>query len=161
VPGYIFAQVRCAPLRVIGGGKGKPMATRPISEGLFTDEAEPRLIGGRRLADGQIVFPMPSGGEAAFYEPVALSRQGTLWSWTVQRFRPKSPPYAGPEAFEPYAVGYVELPGEVIVESRLTELDLGNIRSGMAMELAIVPFHGDPDGTIVTTYAFRPIGESA
>lgn len=137
------------------------MAKRPIAEGLFTDEAEPRLIGGRRLSDGRIVFPMPSGGEAVFYEPVPLSRKGTLWSWTVQRFRPKSPPYAGPEAFEPYAVGYVELPGEVIVESRLADVAFDRIHSGMAMELVILPFTSDPDGTIVTTYAFRPAGESA
>ena len=24
-----------------------------------------------------------------------LARRGTLWTWTIQRFRPKSPPYAG------------------------------------------------------------------
>ena len=52
-----------------------------------------------------------------------LARRGTLWSWTIQRFRPKSPPYTGPEEFEPYGVGYVELPGEVRVEARLTESD--------------------------------------
>ena len=36
----------------------------PLARGLWTGEAEPRLIGGRRHADGQIVFPMP-GGDAA------------------------------------------------------------------------------------------------
>jgi uncharacterized OB-fold protein len=40
-----------------------------------------------------------------------LARRGTLWTWTIQCFRPKSPPYAGDaESFEPYGVGYVELP---------------------------------------------------
>jgi hypothetical protein len=29
----------------------------------------------------------------------------------------------------------------------------------MEMELVIVPFRTDPDGTEVTTYAFAPIGE--
>jgi uncharacterized OB-fold protein len=48
---------------------------------------------------------------------VPLARTGTLWTYTVQGFRPKSP-YDGPEEFSPYAVGYVDL-GEVLVESRL------------------------------------------
>ncbi|WP_156680941.1 Zn-ribbon domain-containing OB-fold protein [Sphingomonas profundi] len=132
------------------------MADRPIADGLYTDGPAPRLIGGRRLSDGRITFPMPQGGEAAFYEPVELATQGTLWSWTVQRFRPKSPPYAGPEAFQPYPVGYVELPGEVIVETRLVDVAVEHIRTGMAMELAIVPFVADAAGGTVTTFAFRP-----
>jgi uncharacterized OB-fold protein len=77
-----------------------------------------------------------------------LARRGTLWSWTIQRFRPKSPPYAGPEEFEPYGVGYVELPGEVRVEARLTESDPANLRIGMPMELTLIPD---------AAFAFRPV----
>ncbi len=137
------------------------MADRPIAEGLYTAGARPRLIGGRRPSDGRITFPMPQGGEAAFYEPVELKTEGTLWSWTVQRFRPKSPPYAGPEAFRPYPVGYVELPDEVIVEARLVDVAIEDIRSGMAMELAIVPFTETAAGDTITTFAFRPAGTEA
>jgi hypothetical protein len=36
--------------------------------------------------------------------------EGPLWTYTVQSFPPKSPPYTG--AFEPYGVGYVERAGE-------------------------------------------------
>ena len=103
---------------------------RPIAEGLYTREPQPRLIGGRECSTGRIVFPCPS---SSGYEPVALQREGTLWSYTVQRYRPKSPPYAGPEAFRPWAVGYVELPGEVIVESRITNVDFADIAIGMAL----------------------------
>ena len=77
-----------------------------------------------------------------------LARRGTLWSWTIQRFRPKSPPYTGPEEFEPYGVGYVELPGEVRVEARLTESDPSKLQIGMAMELTLIP---------EATFAFRPV----
>jgi len=42
---------------------------------------------------------------------VELPPSGTLWSYTVQRFRPKSPPYRGPEPFEPYALGYIHPTG--------------------------------------------------
>lgn len=122
----------------------------PVAEGLWTNEAAPRLIGGRRLSDGEVVFPLPEGDAAALYEPVPLSRTGTLWSWTVQRFEPKRPPYAGPVPFAPFAIGYVELP-ELIVETRL-DADPDQLAIGMAMELAIVPFVGGRD-----TFGFKPL----
>ena len=78
-----------------------------------------------------------------------MSRTGTLWSWTIQSFRPKSPPFVGPDEFTPFALGYVELPGEVIVETRLTRMT--NLRIGMAMALEIVPYDG---GRAI--FAFRP-----
>lgn len=123
-----------------------------IAEGLFTDETPPRLIGGRELASGRIVFPCPPG---AGYEPVALSRTGTLWSWTIQRYRPKSPPYAGPDGFRPWPVAYVELAGEVIVEARLTDVAFDAITIGMALEFTSVPL--DPDNAESPQIpAFRP-----
>lgn len=126
---------------------------RAIAEGLFTDEVPPRLIGGRDKVTGRIVFPCPPGAD---FEPLPLGRQGTLWSYTVQRYRPKSPPYAGPEAFAPWAVAYVELPGEAIVEARLTDVDLDMIRIGMPLELALIPL--DPGAADpVLTHAFRPV----
>ena len=52
---------------------------------------------------------------------ILLSTEGSLWSWTVQRFPPASPPFPSSdgEPFEPFTLGYVELPGEVRVISRL------------------------------------------
>jgi uncharacterized protein len=126
------------------------VAARPIADGLWTDTQPPALIGGRHRPSGRIVFPCPANDEA--FEPVALKREGTLWSYTVQRFPPKSPPYAGPEPFEPFALGYVELPGEVIVESRLVDVAFDELRIDLPMELAIVPF-GER-----STFAFRPSG---
>src|SRR5947208_15625767 len=84
-----------------------------------------------------------------------LARRGTLWSWTIQSFPPKSPPYAvaDPDAFEPYGVGYVELAGEVRVEARLTVADPALLQIGMAMELTLIPAPGDEAGDVVT-YAF-------
>lgn len=133
---------------------------RPIAEGLFTTGPNPRLIGARRRSDGRIVFPAPSGPEAQHYERVELSPTGSLWSYTVQRFRPKSPPYAGGDDetnFKPFAVGYVELPGEVIVESRLDVDDFSRLRIGQPMGLTLTPFRKDPDGQDVVTFAFQPL----
>jgi len=80
-----------------------------------------------------------------------------LWAWTTQEFPPPSPPYAGPvgDAFVPYGVGYVELAGEVRVETRLTETK--DLRTGMELELMLVPFRTDDDGNEVVTFAFRPV----
>ena len=124
-------------------------ALAPIAPGLWTDEAEPRLIGARR-PDGEIVFPVPSGDAAALVEPVALSRKGTLWSWTTQGFEPKEP-YSGPQPFQPFLIDYVELPGEVIVETRIVDASATDLVIGMPMEFAVVPFDDAR-----ATYAFRP-----
>lgn len=133
-------------------------STRPIAPGIYTDDDPPHLIGGRHCDSGKIVFPLPADDEQ--YAPIALPTRGQLWSWTVQRFPPKSPPYAGAEPFEPFAVGYVELPGALIVESRLADVAFDALRIGLPMDLAIVPLRTDPDGTTVTTFAFRPAREA-
>jgi uncharacterized OB-fold protein len=134
------------------------MAGAPIAEGLFeVVGGTPHLIGGRRKSDGRMVFPKPQGSEAEGYEPVRLSPEGRLWSFTVQRFRPKSPPYAGADdesSFKPYALGYVELAGQVIVESRIETEDFTSLSVGMPMRLKLVPFR--KAGGDVLAYAFEP-----
>jgi uncharacterized OB-fold protein len=129
-----------------------------VAEGLFTwPSDEPRLIASRR--DGEVSFPARPGEEH-----VLLSRRGTLWGFTTQQFRPPSPPYDGndtPETFEPYALGYVELPGELLVQARFTESDPNRLRIGQEMELRIVPYTTRPDGTEVLTYAFAPVGDES
>jgi uncharacterized OB-fold protein len=60
---------------------------------------------------------------------------GVLWTWTVQRFPPKSPPYeAPPEGFEPFAVGYVEVADGSRIEAVL-DVDLSSVRIGMPLRL--------------------------
>ena len=89
-----------------------------------------------------------------------LPREGTLWTFTTQGFLPKEP-YAGGETvetFRPFGVGIIELGDEVRVESRLTVADPDALDFGMPMELVVVPFRTDDDGTEVVTYAFAPIG---
>lgn len=71
------------------------------------------------------------GGPA---DPAALSGAGTLWTWTVQRYAPKSPPYqAPPGGFVPFALGYVELPDGVRVAAVLDVDDLEEVRIGMPL----------------------------
>ena len=88
-----------------------------------------------------------------------LPRRGTLWTWTTQDFMPKEPYASGEtmETFRPYGVGLVQLDDEVRVEGRLTEADPAKLRFGMEMELVILPFRTDDDGTEVMVYAFAPV----
>jgi uncharacterized OB-fold protein len=136
------------------------MGSLPVAEGLFSwPSDEPRLIGGRCRSCGTITFPKQgscprcTGSEV---EEHPLDRRGTLWTFTVQGFPPKAP-YAGPEPFTPYGVGYVELAGRVLVEARLTENDPARLAIGAEMELVIVPFRRDEDGHDIVTFAFIPV----
>lgn len=89
-----------------------------------------------------------------------LKRRGALWGFTTQEFRPPSPPYDGndtAETFQPYAIGYVELPGQLLVQARFTESDPAKLKIGQDMELRIVPYTTRPDGTEVLTFAFAPV----
>jgi len=140
-------------------------AARPIAHGLFVEAGgELRLLGSECDRCGAVTFPGQASCPRCTSTDVSdrlLARRGTLWTWTIQAFAPKSPPYAvdDPEAFEPYGVGYVELPGEVRVEARLTVADPDQLRTGMAMELTLIPAPGvEPD---VVTYAFRPVDGEA
>lgn len=125
-----------------------------VAEDLFTwPSEEPRLIASER--DGVLSFPARAGERRHL-----LGRTGRLWAFTTQQFRPPSPPYDGNDTdytFEPYAIGYVELPGELLVQARLTEDDPAKLRIGQPMELCVVPYTVRYDGTEVLTYAFAPV----
>ncbi|MEZ5143495.1 MAG: OB-fold domain-containing protein [Acidimicrobiales bacterium] len=139
------------------------MSQIPFADEVFTwPSAEPQLIGARCDACGAVTFPFQSscprcGGETMRRH--LLPRQGTLWTFTTQEFLPKEP-YAGGETletFRPYGVGVVQLGDEVRVEARLTESEPANLHIGMEVQLAIVPFRTEPDGTDVMVFAFEPV----
>ncbi|MFL5828896.1 MAG: Zn-ribbon domain-containing OB-fold protein [Solirubrobacteraceae bacterium] len=137
-------------------------SAQSIADGLFVEAGdEVRLIGSQCEECGVVTFPSQTSCPRCTSQAVRerlLARQGTLWSWTIQHFPPKSPPYPvdDPDSFEPYGVGYVELPGEVRVETRLTLADPARLRIGMPMELTLIPAPGE-DGRV--TYAFAAVEE--
>ena len=133
--------------------------TRPVAAGLFEETPDgPRLLGAACRRCGVVTFPRQGSCPrctALDMQDRPLAREGALWSWTIQCFAPKSPPYAGAaEDFVPYGVGYIELPGEVRVEALLTESDPGRLEIGMPMRLTLIPAPGNA-GT--TTFAFEPV----
>ena len=62
---------------------------------LFATDAPLRLLAARDRTTGRIVFPHRDGDGL---ETITLGRRGTLWSYTVQRFRPKSHLAYGPDS---------------------------------------------------------------
>ncbi len=129
--------------------------------------SEPALKASRCLDCGALAFPAGTSCRSCGAVKVAqelLPRRGRLWAWTIQRFMPKAP-YRTTESaatFTPYGLGYVELPGALCIESRLTENDPRELRIGLEMELVIYPQWLEEDGTAVMSFAFSPIvGESA
>ncbi|QJY47115.1 Zn-ribbon domain-containing OB-fold protein [Pseudonocardia broussonetiae] len=128
-----------------------------VDDALFVETAEgPALLGSRCTDCAAYTFPRQGGCPrctGSSMREVPLSRTGTLWSWTVQGFRPKTP-YTGTEAYEPYGVAYVELPGQLIVEARLVQTDPQQLEIGMPVELTLTPFRDDESGRPVHTFAF-------
>jgi uncharacterized OB-fold protein len=88
-----------------------------------------------------------------------LPGRGTLWTWTVQQFMPKSPYKSNEtaETFKPYGVGYLELPNGVRVEGRLTESDPEKLHIGMVMDVVFKTFRTDDNGDEVISFFFQPV----
>lgn len=134
-----------------------------VADGIFEiRDGKPVLLGTRCTNCDNHMFPRQKGCPRCLFneqEDVELATSGTLWTWTVQAFPPKAPPYLGPvgDDFTPYGVGYVELPGQLRVEGRLTIADPEQLKIGMPMELVLEPLSLDEDGNQVVTYAFAPV----
>lgn len=138
----------------------------PIADGLFTwPDEEPRLLASRCTDCGNHMFPQQDGcprcsGHST--ETVELERRGTLWTWTVQAFPPKAPPFAGdddPDTFEPFGVGYIDIGGKLLVESRITVAEPDDLRIGMELELVVDPLYVNDEGEEVVTFAFAPVAD--
>jgi uncharacterized OB-fold protein len=140
----------------------------PAVEGWFaTDPAGvPHLIGSRCGECGTYVFPpranyCPNPGcDGAELEQVPLSRRGTLWSYTENRYAPP-PPYPAPDPFTPFAVAAVELADEgLIILGKVVDGTLAaDLKIGMAMELTTIPLFIDDDGIERITYGWRRTDE--
>ena len=128
-------------------------------------DANPQLIGSTCGKCGATTFPVQercpkcSAGEMS---EVLLPRRGTLVAWTTQGF-PPGPPYKGPigKDFVPFGVGLVQLgldqDAVIRVEGRLTENDPAKLQFGQKVELIMVPFATDDDGSEIVTSAFQPV----
>ena len=131
---------------------------RPIDSRLLQIAPQLCVWAGRDRRTGRIVFPCPNDAEA--FEQIELPQRGVLWSYTVQRFAPKSPPFLADGPFEPFAIGYVELPGVLIIESRLIRVRFEDLRVGLALQVTSFALRHDEHGPLMM-FAFQPGGSES
>lgn len=84
---------------------------------------------------------------------VRVAGPGKLYSHSVVHIAPK-----GFKA--PYAVGYVDLPGDVRVLGQIFGWENVTLRQGMAMEIGRGAIAVEPDGSIRESFVFRPATSS-
>lgn len=139
-------------------------STQPAIGGWFaTDHSgAPHLIGARCPRCGSYVFPPRAAGcpnpacDGDVLDAVPLSRRGTLWSYTENRYPPPAP-YPAADPFEPFAIAAVELADEgLIVLGKVIEGTLAaDLEVGMAMETTTMPLFTDDDGVEHIVHAWR------
>lgn len=107
-----------------------------------------RLLASREKATGRGLFPRVADGSPAapLYEPIELSDEAVLYSYTVIHPSPKT-------GLPPVALGYVDFPEDVRVFGRL--ILTPGARPAIGMRLRPVP--ADDAGG----YAFAPIDGDA
>ena len=108
----------------------------PAVEGWFTTDPDHPALLGSRCASAR---PSSSLARTSFcrnpacqgreFAEIELSRTGTIWSFTDNRYQPP-PPYVSPEPFEPYTIAAVELADEQMVV--LGQVVTGRRRRGPA-----------------------------
>jgi uncharacterized OB-fold protein len=138
-----------------------------IAEGLFRIDGERTvLFASRRRSTGAIKFPAErpelfdgSPEIQEDIEKIELSTEGTLYTYTTQQFPPPLP-YKGnrdPKTFQPYVVGFVELPEGVLVETLIVGATADQLKIGQRLVSTTTTFEPDEGGSLVT-FAFRPEG---
>ena len=100
------------------------------------------LRGSRCTGCANVAFPAAVGCQRCGSRETTsleLAREGVVWAHTVQRFAPKSPPYVPPaKGFQPFAVGYVELPDGIRVEAVLESVDHPDYSALIGAEVTLV-----------------------
>ena len=135
----------------------------PIREDLFTtplDRLDQVKLKGSRCRDCGEVFlgKVPACGNCVGekMEELILSNKGSLWSYTILRYKPPGD-YKGPsDPYQPFAEGLVELPEGIRVLAPLTERDFDKIKIGMPLELVVEKLYTDDDNNEVIAFFFKP-----
>lgn len=133
----------------------------PVRKGLWTEsslEGDVRLLASKCKQCREIFFPRKNGGVCmhcqhdAFTE-ITLSPRGKIYSFSVVNIRP--PEYYKGEV--PYALGFVDLPEGVKVETLFTQCDFDELKVNMEVEMILDTLYIDEEGIEVICYKFRPV----
>src|SRR3954454_10241646 len=133
----------------------------PAIEGWFTTGPDPALLGSRCTTCGTVFFPKKAGfcanpacaGEE--FAETALSRRGTIWSYTDAQYQPPPPYVPTTDPFEPFALAAVELPEGLVVLGQVAEgYGVADLRVGGEVELVVETLHDD-----LSIWRWKPVTE--
>jgi uncharacterized protein len=144
------------------------MARLPAVDGWFTLDDKPTLLGSRCLTCATVFFPAITffcrnpECEGEGFEPVSLSRQGKIWSYTDAQYQPPPPYIPSPDGHEPFALAAVELEAErmVVLGQVATGFGVQDLYVGQEVELVVEPLYRIDDLEYVV-YRWRPTGAAA
>jgi uncharacterized OB-fold protein len=125
-----------------------------VAPGLVRLDADgaPHLVGGRCRNCGVHSFPKAGICSACLseeIETVDLAREGRLYSYSVVHQAPRG-------WRVPYALGYVDLPGDIRVLAHL-DAEPSRLRIDMPVRLGVGEVGADASGRTLVTYTFSPI----
>jgi len=115
---------------------------------------QPALLASQCGSCGAVTFPpedvCPGCYRSDAVREVRLSREGSLYSYTVIRSAP-------PGFTAPYAVGYVDLPEGIRLFAQIVADRFEDLTMGMRLELVVGPLRRTDDGVDIIGYKFRPL----
>ena len=118
---------------------------------------KPKLIGSECPHCGEIYFPRKAGNlcvhcQKEGLKDIKLSRRGKIDSFTIITQQPGGGYYFGPV---PYAMGVVELPEGVFIQTPLKAEKLEDLSLGQEVELVIEKIWDDNKGTELIGFKFQ------
>ena len=120
----------------------------------LTAGEEPALEGCRCPQCGDVFYPPRSVCLNCYHEgldPIALSRRGTLYTFTIARMS-----LPGALVTAPYVIAQVKLPEGVIIPTVLTGIDPESVQIGLELEVVVEKASVNAEGAEVMTFKFRP-----
>jgi hypothetical protein len=133
----------------------------PVVQGLFEGQGDStRLLASRCRGCGSVYFPRSLSCRHPrctdkHPQDILLGPHGTLYSFTVQAYRP--PALFVMDDWAPYALGLVELPEGLRVMAMLTGRAPQDWRIGEAVALTTGVLSQGSEGQAIVTYQFRPL----
>jgi uncharacterized OB-fold protein len=88
-----------------------------------------------------------------------FARHGSIYSFTVQRFRPPGNPI-GPDPWAPRPLAWVDLAENGPRVLGIVEAELEELAIGLPVRLVAMQGWRDDDGDPAVGYAFRPVVEA-
>lgn len=135
------------------------MSDRAVVEDVLSlDEGVAALAGTRCGSCNAVYFPSVQSCRnpvcaTKAVEATWIDGRGALYSFTVQRYRP--PALFGIDPWQPYALGWVDMEGDVRILGMIEGVDVEDIRIGMPLTLSTRPLRIVGENRFVT-HVFVP-----